>query len=373
MAIVSYLGITKQAIMVSLQSDITNASKQIRMYQIEHGYYPSSIDSNNCPASPADDNYCFKTSPGNYYVYNVNNNVEPKVFGITFTNSNYSYRVVNDSSYVACAPGFIIVPGSVTYGTSDFCVMKYEAKQVGVTNVPISKAADQPWANIGQTSAKNNSSGVAGCTGCHLISEPEWMTIAQNVLKVSSNWSGSAVGSGYVFYGHNDSTPNSTIAAGVDDNDGYVNTLNSQGDFSVSQSMTGNSQRRTFTLSNGEVIWDFSGNVWEWVDARFMANQQPGFLTDTDTYAWKQWNDPALLQHGLANSSMPASTGIPNIETWDNTKGIGRLWSNYNETLTKAFRRGGSYLNGTDKASGVLALNLNNVGGDINIGFRVSR
>ena len=28
---------------------------------------------------------------------------------------------------------------------------------------------------------------------------------------------------------------------------------------------TWNKQRRTHTLSNGEVIWDVSGNAWEWV------------------------------------------------------------------------------------------------------------
>ena len=29
---------------------------------------------------------------------------------------------------------------------------------------------------------------------------------------------------------------------------------------------TWNDQRRTRTLSNGSVIWDFGGNVWQWVD-----------------------------------------------------------------------------------------------------------
>ena len=27
----------------------------------------------------------------------------------------------------------------------------------------------------------------------------------------------------------------------------------------------GNNERRTHTLSNGEVIWDVAGNAWEWV------------------------------------------------------------------------------------------------------------
>lgn len=121
--------------------------------------------------------------------------------------------------------------------------MKYEAKQVGATNVPISQAAGTPWVNISQTDAIANSPNVAGCTGCHLITEAEWLTIAQNVLSVASNWSGGVVGSGYIYSGHNDGAPNAALAADTNDANGYYGETN----------IVGN-QRRTLTLTNGAVI-----------------------------------------------------------------------------------------------------------------------
>jgi len=45
----------------------------------------------------------------------------------------------------------------------------------------------------------------------------------------------------------------------------------------------GKEQRRTFTLSNGTVIWDISGNVWEW------TNNIQTTAVDT-TAGWVDWN-----------------------------------------------------------------------------------
>ena len=57
--------------------------------------------------------------------------------------------------------------------------MKYEAKNV--SGVATSQASGTPWVAISQTSAITTA--AAACTGCHLITEGEWLTIAQNVLK----------------------------------------------------------------------------------------------------------------------------------------------------------------------------------------------
>ena len=45
-----------------------------------------------------------------------------------------------------CGPGYILVPGDSRFGTGDFCLMKYEAKNLN--GVPISQAAGTPWANV---------------------------------------------------------------------------------------------------------------------------------------------------------------------------------------------------------------------------------
>ena len=190
------------------------------------------------------------------------------------------------------------------------------------------------------------------------------MTIAQNVLSVASNWSGGTVGSGYVYSGHNDNSPANALAPSADDTDGYSGTGNSSG--------SGPNQKRTLTLTNGQVIWDLAGNVYEWTNATIAGNAQPG-LSGEVAYAWKQWNNGSLLMNGLPYNSQPASTGIAGITGWSSTQGIGQLYSNYGETGAHAFLRGGNWSNGS--GAGVLYLNVNGSAGyaGAGIGFRVSR
>jgi len=356
--IVAYTGITQKAATASLQSDLTNASQVLKLYYVDNGTYPTSLDGSNCPVGPADTRYCLKVSSGNTLSYNPYGTSNSNFRLTTSKNGNYYSTNAND---IKCPQNFIVVPGSATYGTSDFCVMKYAASQVGSTTTPISTSGTLPWVNISKTTAIANSPNVAGCTGCHLITEPEYMTIAQNVLSVASNWSSGTVGTGYIYSGHNDNAPANALATDPSDANGYSGETN-----------TGGNQRRTLTLSNGEVIWDLAGNVYEWTNATITGNQQPG-LSGESAYAWKQWNNGSLLMNGLPYNSQPASTGIAGITGWSSTQGIGQLYSNYGETAVRAFLRGG-YWNDWGGA-GVLALKLNFVSSDTyaGLGFRVSR
>ena len=274
---------------------------------------------------------------------------------------NYSGTVASIASSLTCPTGFIPVPGSATYGTSNFCVMKYEAKQVGSTTTPISTAAGLPWVSITQTAAIANSPNVASCTtGCHLITEAEWMTIAQNVLNVPSNWSTGTVGSGYIYSGHNDNVPANSLAADASDANGYSGTGN------VSPS----NQRRTLTLSNGEVIWDLAGNVWDWTSGT-VTTGQPGVAGNAYA-AWIEW--PNVTTPGtLAVNVFPSGTGITGANSWTSANGIGQLISNPAETGLHGFFRGGRWASGV--TAGVLTLNLGNTPGLSNtgFGFRVSR
>ena len=60
--------------------------------------------------------------------------------------SNGAFATTNG---IIAPTGFIVVPGSSTYGTEDFAVAKYEMKNVG--GVATSQAADTPWVSISQT------------------------------------------------------------------------------------------------------------------------------------------------------------------------------------------------------------------------------
>ncbi len=275
-------------------------------------------------------------------------------------NSAYlSFRVakgINDQPEqlpppTSCPTGFIPIPGDARFGTIGFCVMKYEAKNVG--GVATSQAAGTPWASISQTSAIATSK--AACTDCHLISEAEWMTIAANIASVSSNWTGGSIGSGQLYVGHSDNGPASTMVASIDDSQGYTGETNQ-----------GGTQRRTFTLSNGQIIWDFAGNIWEWTSGTLQGSQQPGLSGET-AYAYKQWNNTALLINGLSPNSSPTSIS-PQAVNWS---GIGYLYSNYGETGARGFRRGGAY----DGWSGVTTLALYNAPSDsgVYLGFRVAK
>lgn len=94
--IVSYTGISQTATVSSIQSDLDNASRQIKLYQVENGVYPVAID---CSFSPAANTICLKSSPGNIYDYYSDNTTNPQVFSLYATNSGseVNYRITDNS------------------------------------------------------------------------------------------------------------------------------------------------------------------------------------------------------------------------------------------------------------------------------------
>jgi hypothetical protein len=279
--------------------------------------------------------------------------------------------VANLAQPTSCPSGFIPVPGSPTYGTSGFCIMKYEAKHYNAsTTVPVSTANNTPWVSIAQSLAGANNDAMEisqnavdqsgnPIAGAHLITEAEWMTVAQNVLSVPSNWKNNAVGNdggagNYIYQGHIDEGPNEAIAASINVSTNVEEDNTGTYGLQLIGTVYGENSKRTLILTNGEVIWDFSGNVWELTQEQIGGGQQPGLTSDTG-YEWHQWNEVGLIQNGLLNSSTPSSSGLTNI-TWQTSSGIGRLWSDYYEDDPHSFSRGGFWDYGS--GAGVLSLNL---------------
>jgi len=89
--IVSYTGVSQKAIASSLQSDLTNSSNKLKMYQVEHGSYPETMTSTDgnityCPSgsTPADTKYCIEPSSGNTFTYS---RPSPSTFSLTATHT----------------------------------------------------------------------------------------------------------------------------------------------------------------------------------------------------------------------------------------------------------------------------------------------
>src|SRR5690606_26249194 len=207
----------------------------------------------------------------------------------------------------SCPSGFIPVPGNAKYSTSDFCVMKYEAKDVG--GIAVSQPEGAPW-QATRTDAK--AAAQAACDGCRLMSDAEWLTVAHNALNVGSNWSGGNVGSGYVFSGHASGSP---LSASADDANGYFGT----GASAPSR------QRRTLTLSNGEVIWDMAGNYPEIVDTEINEELLTAFESAVSSAGGQfvEWNTVELP--GSINPNLLPGYGTPLAAGWTSAQGIGNV------------------------------------------------
>ncbi|MFK7826298.1 MAG: hypothetical protein AB8G05_19280 [Oligoflexales bacterium] len=275
-----------------------------------------------------------------------------EVFGVTGTAG-----APPDCASIAVGGTWILVPGDSDYGTNDFCVMKYEAKNN--SGVPTSTAADTPWVSIDQQDSKIECASLG--KGYHLITNDEWMTIATNVAAQAANWDGGTVGTNEMTRGHSDDDPSNACAADSKDSNAYVET-----DCTGSASGTFN-ERRTHTLSNGEVIWDLAGNVLEWT-SYFNDADKP--YDDTDGAPVNGWREYTLID--TFGSSMTQTDLISQAAvdgSWSSTESIGRYYSGI-DSSGGGLLRGGDWNDGT--FAGVFAASLGNspTATQPSIGFR---
>lgn len=262
----------------------------------------------------------------------------------------------------ACPANFLGIPFNTSVGTTtDFCVAQYEMRCVGsscptstpgANAVATSQSSGEPWTFINHPdsiTACSNLNAINGVSNKYfLISNPEWMTIARNIESVDSNWSNGTAGSGVLPIGW---TAGNSVPAPSSDASCLYNTGSdtcaAAGPFKY---------RRTHTLTNGEVIWDLSANVWEWVNWIVTpANKAYVAARPINTpQGFEEFRD--LNVNIGATDEMKPSTWQPVFLNLTSADGIGRYDAGINSSGGYAVR-GGSYWYGD--SSGIFTLDVN--------------
>ena len=179
------------------------------------------------------------------------------------------------------------------------------------------------------------------------------------------------MGSGYMPRG------NSDASYGQSDNSPYGFQLSSyttyRSDFT---------HVRTLTLSNGSIIWDFAGNLWQHVQRSTMNH---GDLTTTIASPTCSSGTPGTgeyCQYGNStnpyittynDSSFSATTIGPSNSSWDSNQGIGMVDGYDGSLYGSVFWRGGGWNRSAN--DGIEALNLVYTANAANsmAGFRCAR
>lgn len=290
--------------------------------------------------------------------------------------------------------GWVRVPGSGTFGTDDFWVMKYEAKCVansapntGLTSpdsgyntyydsiAPCTTANSKtvasiqsgyPIAYISHNSAKTYCASLG--SGFHLLTNEEYMTIARNAEQQTTNWNGGVVGTSYLFSGHNDNSPALALQASTDA-DPYYGTSNS----------SPSNQRRTFTLSNGNVIWDLAGNVWEHVQRTssdiVTTLALPTCSDGVAGWGWCQYGNSTLPYVSAWTGDVAQNYVGPSNTSWNSTQGMGQVYTYKNGVSqgTTVLLRGGNWSSGSTAGAFATFLAWGSGTAGSNVGFRCAK
>lgn len=155
--IVAFNGINDRAIATSLQSDLNNATKTLKLYQVDYGSYPTSIDPTTYCPTPADTNYCLKASSGNTFAnYSANNGSSPQTFSLDAISANGTQYYASESSGASSSSNTFTM-GSITGTARTGSTMTAGALTPGAATVSRQwqkgSAAGGPFTNIAGATA----------------------------------------------------------------------------------------------------------------------------------------------------------------------------------------------------------------------------
>lgn len=121
-----------------------------------------------------------------------------------------------------------------------FQTFKYPASRAE-NIVPVSDPLEAPWVNVSYNQAR----AIAVCFGLELLRETQALAIAFDISQQDINWTGGKVGEGSIYQGLHKGTVRNAQPGTYESRDPE--------------------ERRWHQLSNGERIYDFSGNCYSWI------------------------------------------------------------------------------------------------------------
>ena len=231
-----------------------------------------------------------------------------------------------------CPIGYSLIPFNAALETQkDFCVAKFEMKNLA--SVPTSAPTGLPWVNVDLGTAKTLCQGLGSKYA--LILNSEWMTIARNLEMVGTNWSSGVAGTGVLARGHSDNLIANALPVS-NENNPYSDT----GSNATQAANAGWEQKRQMLLSNGNSIWDFSGNVWEWVDWQVTPINK-AFVSTAPITSGQGWKEFANLDSKISSTDeMRPATWRANFSNLLGAQGMGRYYAGTNSTGGAAIRSG---------------------------------
>jgi len=266
-----------------------------------------------------------------------------------------------------------------------------------------SRASGTPWIGLTMEQAKEACQALG--EGYSLITNEEWMTIAHDMERNPKNWSdhqthekgrsnaklnignvcryGPRGNGGRIDKGRNNPYyGEGALPASEDDDNGVFGyKAYTCGNWGKIEAPTldkngWNLYRRTHYLTNGEVIWDFAGNVWSWTDyyiekskdrCRIDSHYDECYLeinacntfSDVMLPSHIQSRNPAIADRSLYTGSKYYPKGEDKygfvVNETTNRNGLGRYHPTTRDTTAGVGMRGTSYMHG-DAMGGIYSL-----------------
>lgn len=264
----------------------------------------------------------------------------------------------------SCPENYVPVPRNPDLGVADdFCVAKYEMKNV--SDVAASQKEGTPWVLITLsdmlTKCQDLNTHHSITNKYDLISNPEWMTMIRNAELIDKNWSPvdgvQKAGVGILAKGHSDGVPAAALEAG-EDNDPYFGTSNNAN--------SGWEQRRTHFLSNGEVVWDLAGNVFDRINWSVLTANKAYYSGDgVPVSGYREFNELDTLI--AETDTMHPSTWAPHFIALTSVDGLGKYHAGTGGSIAI---RGGFWANHQNGGLYNLALHLGPANLSSQVGFR---